>query len=145
MVTAPRRFELASANPRQYLVLGAVVTSFSCATPASADPCEGVLPARGAVFSGVVRYVGDGDGLCIGPARRPDRWIEVRLADFDAPELNEPGGQRAKRLLASIVMGRSLTCRAGRRSYDRIVAHCRLDERPLGNLLRDRGGREGGR
>lgn len=144
-MTSPRRSEQASANLRRALVLGVVVASFSWATPALADPCEGVLPARGAAFSGVVRYVGDGDGLCIGPAGRPDRWIEVRLADFDAPELNEPGGQRAKRLLASIVMGRSLTCRAGRRSYDRVVAHCSLEGRPLGNLLLGRGGLEGGR
>jgi hypothetical protein len=34
---------------------------------AHADPCTAPLPARGTVFSGVVRYIGDGDSLCIGP------------------------------------------------------------------------------
>ena len=41
------------------------------AAPASADPCAGALPSKGTAFSGVVRYVGDGDGLCVGPAGRP--------------------------------------------------------------------------
>lgn len=131
---------------------GAVLLTFAAGlavalTPgeARADPCEGRLPRQGEVFSGVVRYVGDGDSLCVGPADRPDHWIEVRLADFNAPELNERGGREAKRLLEDLAMGRPLVCRAGRRSYDRVVAACTLDRRPLGDLLRARGGREGGR
>ncbi|HJS80340.1 MAG TPA: hypothetical protein VJ748_06915 [Vitreimonas sp.] len=63
-------------------------------TLAHADPCEGDLPARaGQSFSGAVRCVGDGDSLCIGPSSDPNTWIEVRLADFNAPELNSRGGQ----------------------------------------------------
>lgn len=103
------------------------------------------MPAKGTAFAGVVRYVGDGDGLCIGPAGRPDRWIEVRLADFYAPELHEAGGREAKRWLERLVMGKPLVCRAGRRSYDRVVAACTLRGRPLGTLLREAGGIEGGR
>ncbi|WP_202187941.1 MULTISPECIES: thermonuclease family protein [Pseudomonadota] len=99
----------------------------------------------GTTFSGVVRYVGDGDGLCVGPANRPDRWIEIRLADFYAPELHEPGGVSAKRRLERLVMGQTLVCRAGRMSYDRVVASCMLAGRPLGLLLRSDGGVEGGR
>jgi len=115
------------------------------ASPAFADPCEGALPAKGTAFSGVVRYVGDGDGLCVGPAARPDRWIEIRLADFYAPELHEPGGPEAKRRLERIVMGKRLLCRAGWHSYDRVVAACTLGGQPLGGLLRGAGGTEGGR
>lgn len=115
------------------------------ASPALADPCEGALPSKGTAFSGVVRYVGDGDGLCVGPAGRPTSWIEIRLADFYAPELHEPGGIEAKRRLERIVMGKTLACRAGRRSYDRVVATCTLGGRPVGNLLRAAGGAEGGR
>ncbi len=128
-------------------ILRASLAAGLLALPAAAlaDPCTGPLPASGTRFSGVVRYVGDGDSLCIGPANRPDRWIEVRLGDFNAPELREPQGERAKRLLAATTMGRTLTCRAGRRSYDRIVAVCSLDGRSLGNDLRRRGGVEGGR
>ena len=113
--------------------------------PALADRCEGMLPTKRTLFSGVVRYVGDGDGLCIGPAGRPDRWIEIRLADFYAPELHEAGGAEAKRRFERLAMGRTLVCRAGRRSYDRVVAACTIGGRPLGNVLRAAGGREGGR
>lgn len=115
------------------------------ASPALADPCEGALPSKGTAFSGVVRYIGDGDGLCVGPAGRPTRWIEIRLSDFYAPELHERGGIEAKRRLEQIVKGKTLACRAGRRSYDRVVATCTLGGRPLGDLLRAAGGAEGGR
>jgi len=124
-----------------------MVGLFACAwsAPALADPCEGALPAKGTTFTGIVRYVGDGDGLCVGPAGRPDRWIEVRLADFYAPELHDAGGRDAKRRLERLVMRKPLVCRAGRRSYDRVVASCTLNGRPLGTLLRAAGGVEGGR
>jgi len=40
-----------------------------CPALAHADPCEGRLPDRaGQTFSGVVRYIGDGDSLCVDPA-----------------------------------------------------------------------------
>lgn len=113
--------------------------------PARADPCEGRLPAAGSSFSGTVRYVGDGDGLCIGPADQPAKLIEVRLGDFYAPELNEQGGKDAKRRLERLVMGRQLSCRAGRRSYDRVIGYCTLGGRPLGKLLREAGGVQAGR
>lgn len=125
--------------------LGIVVATIFWSPAALADPCEGRLPARGVTFSGVVRYVGDGDGLCVGPEGQPDRWIEVRLGDFYAPELHERGGARAKRRLESLVLGKPLVCRAGRRSYDRVIGYCTLGGRPLGQLLRAAGGSEGGR
>lgn len=126
-------------------VILAALIACAWASPALADPCEGALPAKGAAFSGIVRYVGDGDGLCVGPAGRPNRWIEIRLADFYAPELNELGGIAAKRRLERIAMGKMLVCRAGRRSYDRVVATCTLGGRPLGSVLRAAGGVQGGR
>ncbi len=125
----------------------ALATGLACAwaSPALADPCEGALPPKDATFSGIVRYVGDGEGLCVGPAGRPDRWIEIRLADFYAPELHEPGGADAKHRLERAVLGKMLVCRAGRRSYDRVVAACTLAGRPIGDMLRGAGGAEGGR
>ncbi|WP_420142814.1 thermonuclease family protein [Sphingomonas sp.] len=128
-------------------LIAAVLALLACgwASPALADPCEGPLPPRGTNFSGIVRYIGDGDGLCIGPANRPDLWIEIRLADFYAPELHERGGADAKRRLARLTLGKTLVCQAGRRSYDRVVASCTLDRRPLGLLLRQNGGVQGGR
>lgn len=123
------------------------------ATPALADPCEARVTGYkpGATVAGTVRYIGDGDSLCIGLGPDPATWTEIRLADFYAPELNEPGGRAAKADLARLVMGRRLVCTAtngtGRRtySYDRLIATCALEGTNLGDLMRSFGGAEGGR
>lgn len=125
---------------------------FLCAPVlAFADPCEGPLPSTaGAEFSGVVRYVGDGDSLCIGASRDPATWIEVRLADFNAPELHSEGGQAARAALERLAMGQQARCVATRgrnrrvRSYDRVIATCRIGGRGIGEALRAAGVREGG-
>lgn len=126
------------------IALATMITAFAPIS-ALADPCEGPLPSKGSSFSGVVRYVGDGDSLCLGPAARPDRWVEVRIADFYAPELHEAGGRAAKQRLEGIAKGKKLLCTAGRRSYDRVVATCTLQGRPIGALLKAAAGVEGGR
>jgi endonuclease YncB( thermonuclease family) len=108
---------------------------------ALADPCEAPLPPAGAAFSGPVRYVGDGDSLCVDS---PAGLIEVRVADFYAAELHAPGGPEAKAALSRIAMGRQVQCVAGRRSYDRVVARCTLNGLSLGDLMRRAGIKEGG-
>jgi endonuclease YncB( thermonuclease family) len=126
--------------------------AFAMPGVAVADPCEAPLPRRaGEQFSGTVRYIGDGDSLCIGRSDDPATWIEVRLADFNAPELNDEGGRVAKRALERLAMGRSTQCVAGGGrssrvvSYDRVIATCRLGGLRLGDLLREAGAEEGGR
>lgn len=125
------------------LALGAAV--FLAAGAAHADPCRAPLPRHGVRFEGPVRYIGDGDSLCIGPTADPATWIEIRLADFYAPELHEAGGREARQALIRIAEGRWLDCVADHRSYDRIVAECTLDGMALGQLLRRAGTAEGGR
>ncbi len=130
----------------------AALAAVALATPASADPCEAPLPTQaGAAFSGVVRYIVDGDGLCLGPANDGgSTWIEVRLMDFDAPELREPGGEEARQTLRRLAFGQRVECvvTPGRRgtttSYDRTHAVCRLAGRRLGDLMRAAGVAEGG-
>jgi len=130
-----------------------ILASFLLApTTALADPCEAPLPSRaGATFSGSVRYVGDGDGLCVGRSSDPATWIEVRLADFNAPELGSRAGQEARRRLIRLALDRPVAWTAvrGRNGrvivHDRVIARCRLNGRGLGDLLRADGGREGGR
>lgn len=131
--------------------LGFAFVALAC--PALADPCKAVpdrgpTPAHlraGSTFSGRVVHVIDGDGFCVAIGRDPNSWVEVRLKDFYAPELSEPGGERAKAALRKLAFGRTVTCRAGRRSYDRIVADCDLGGRSLGNRLRSAGIQQGGR
>ncbi len=131
-----------------------LIAALALLTPslAFADPCEGELPSRaGETFSGTVRYIGDGDSLCVGQSNNPNTWIEVRLADFNAPELNARGGQAVKRVLERIALGRPVQCTAGGGrsnrviSYDRVIARCRINGRGIGDLLREAGAEEGGR
>jgi len=124
---------------------------FAAPAIAHADPCEGRLPNRaGQAFSGVVRYVGDGDGLCVGDSANPATWIAVRFADSKAAALNAPGGRDARDQWRRLVMGRRLDCVATRgRSgrvvvYGRVIATCRPNGRRVGDLLRAAGVREGG-
>jgi endonuclease YncB( thermonuclease family) len=132
------------------LVIAAVVlaaTSAAAADPCKAIPDNGPMPPylrAGAVFSGPVVYVGDGDSLCVATGAGKDRWVEVRVADFYAAELNAPGGRAAKAALERVAMGKSATCRAQKRSHDRVVARCTVQGRNLGDLLRRQGVREGG-
>lgn len=119
---------------------------------AQADPCTADLPTRaGAEFGGVVRYVGDGDSLCVGPATGAGAtWIEVRLMDFNAPETREGAPARAaKRALERVALGREVQCvvtrgRAGTTSFDRTHAVCRINGRAIGDLMREAGAPEGG-
>lgn len=136
-----------------------IATGLLIATPALADPCKaipdlGPAPAwakPGAVITGPVRYVGDGDSICVSPSADPSTWVEIRLAEFYAPELNEPGGREAKAAMERITRGRTVTCTAvsgnGGRviSYDRLIAVCRIRGVSLGDLMRRVGQREGGR
>lgn len=99
---------------------------------------------------GEIRYVGDGDSLCIGRTGDPAEWLEIRLADFYAPELHEPGGSAAKAALARYV-GSNAVCTVQRgdngstRSYDRVIASCAVAGAPLSSLLQRAGVQQGGR
>jgi len=131
-----------------------LVTAFTMllAGVARADPCDAPLPSMlGAHFSGTVVYVGDGDSICVGRSGDPRSWVEVRLADFDAPEMSTPDGKRAKAMVAQLLKGKMVACavvrgRSGRtRSHDRVLAICNLNGVPLGEYLRRQRVPRGGR
>jgi len=122
------------------------------AGPALADPCE--APVRGFKagdrISGLVWYSGDGDSLCVGPGPNPLTWIEIREADWFAPELHEPGGREAKAVMDRLVGRRAVcTVRRGQNgrvtSYDRVIASCSVDGVPIGVRMRAAGIAPGGR
>lgn len=121
--------------------------AFLAAGPAVADPCKaipdrGPMPsylAPGLKFSGPVTYVGDGDSLCVSVSPGAAGMVEVRVADFYAPELNSSGGREAKAALEGIAFGNRAVCTAQHRSHDRVVAVCRINGRSVGDLMRRAG------
>jgi endonuclease YncB( thermonuclease family) len=129
------------------------LASLGLAGPALADPCKaipdrGLAPAwlaPGARFSGPVVYVGDGDSLCVAVGPGASSWVEVRLADFYAPELHAAGGQEAKAALQRITARQTAICVADHQTYDRIAAVCRIRGRSLGDLMRAARVPEGGK
>jgi endonuclease YncB( thermonuclease family) len=131
-----------------FTLAAALVTSAAHADPCKAIPDHGPAPGYlhpGATFSGKVVYVGDGDSLCVAVGPGPQQWVEVRLADFYAPELHDAGGEQAKATLSRLAYGRQATCIAEHQSYDRMVAACKIDGRSVGDMLRAAGVKEGGR
>ena len=129
-----------------------IIAALALAPPALADPCEaipdrGPMPSylkRGATFSGPVTYVGDGDSLCIAVGKGPESWVEVRVADFYAPEISAPGGKEAKAALERVTRGKRAICTAQHRSHDRVVAVCTINGRSVADLMRSQGIAEGG-
>lgn len=67
-------------------------------------------------------WVIDGDTIVIDK-------VHIRLAGIDAPELDQPYGQMAKRALMALCKGQVITAVAdGSLSHDRTVAVCRLED-----------------
>jgi micrococcal nuclease len=68
--------------------------------------------------------------LCLQPgALDGDTWIcadgtRVRAWGIQAAESHHPNGPAATRALSQIITGKTLTCQAKGRSYQRIVARC---------------------
>jgi hypothetical protein len=119
---------------------------------ALADPCEAISPNKplpaylnfGETFSGPVVQVLDGDSLYVAMGPSHEKWVEVRLADFFAPEAKQPGGPAAKAALERIALGRQAVCIANLPTYDRIAARCSIDGRAIGDEMRAAGINEGG-
>ena len=129
------------------LTLALLPLSAALADPCKAIPDRGPMPPQlepGRRFSGPVSYVGDGDSLCVAIGQGPAAWVEVRLADFYAPELSAPGGREAKAALERIAMGKRVECEAQHRSYDPVVAVCTVQGVKLGDRMRAAGITAGG-
>lgn len=129
----------------------AVLSAVAIAPVARADSCEAPLPSHaGTTFTGTVRYVGDGDSLCVGQTPDPNEWIEVRLSDINAPEVHADSGKAARAAVVRLSLGRQVTCEAKRGcdgrviSFDRVIALCRIGHQSIGDLLREAGIAEGG-
>jgi endonuclease YncB( thermonuclease family) len=72
-------------------------------------------------------WVIDGDTIAINR-------IKIRLAGIDAPELNQPWGQKSKWKMVNLCKGKTIHVElSGETSYDRLVGTCYLpDGRDIG-------------
>lgn len=76
----------------------------------------------------VVR-VKDGDSIVVQSA---DNHVDVRIADIDAPELDQPFGEQAKAALETLVGNRDVRLElVGGDAYRRIVANVFVDDRDV--------------
>lgn len=80
-------------------------------------------------IDGPARVV-DGDTLVIAHER-------IRLQNYNAPELDQPGGPQAKARLEAITRGKTVHCDGKARDrYARLVARCDVNGLDLGREMR---------
>jgi micrococcal nuclease len=120
------------------------VLGLSGVAHANSNPCPGPLPRPGMTFGGTVHAVLDGDTICVSEKAYFKNWVKVRLADFNAPELDRPGGEAAQAALEGIAKGKRVVCVSGGRSLDRVVARCTIVKKGLGAFMREAGIEPGG-
>jgi endonuclease YncB( thermonuclease family) len=101
------------------------------------DPAHPPRPGDEGVFHGPLVRVGDGDTL---RAKVQGVVMEFRLAEVDAPELNQPYGDRAKHELASLVAKQELVIMPfDTDRYGRTVAHVWAGGRHVNREMVERG------
>src|SRR5688572_2273157 len=74
-----------------------LVVGFAPALFNAAQAAPRIIIARGQ--TGKVTFVADGDSIYVGD------W-EIRLAAIDAPERDQPYGQKSKKMLVDMINGR---------------------------------------
>lgn len=103
--------------------------------PIVRDCAPGFVAAPERVWTAPVSAVIDGDSFCLA---QPGGDVEIRIARYNAPEWDEPGGDAARARTGEILrLGSPLTCTSRARSYDRVIADCQLaDGRDLADVLK---------
>ena len=80
----------------------------------------------------VIRVI-DGDTIVTGSRKNP-----IRLANVDAPELGERGGQKAKKALEKLVLGETVAVDTkARDKYGRSVANVKVGRRSVNKAMRE--------
>ena len=78
-------------------------------------------------YQRVVKSVIDGDTFELFQELEGSKF--VRIANLNAPELNEYGGKAAKERLRKLIEGKTVTIKPVGRSYNRIVAEVYINRR----------------
>ena len=85
-------------------------------------------------LTGKVVRIADGDTLTVLDAANVQH--KVRLAGIDAPERGQPFGSKARELLATLTMGKTVTVRGGRPDkYGRTLARVEVEGQDVNREL----------
>lgn len=60
----------------------------------------------------------------------------VRIAGYNAPELNERGGKKATKKLKELIEGKTISIVLKARSYGRLVADVRIDRKKVSKMMK---------
>lgn len=83
-------------------------------------------------FKEKVTRVIDGDTFRTKSRRNP-----VRLANFDAPEIGNPGAEVATKKLRRLIGGREVSIQTvARDNYGRIIANVKIGRRSVNKMMR---------
>lgn len=87
-------------------------------------------------FTGTVSRVIDGDTIIVNPVDPVDpvkKGLSVRLAEIDAPELDQDYGKEAKKALAELVLNKEVTIEYSKKDFfGRIIARIYLPDHKEG-------------
>lgn len=126
--------------------LGAAIgllTSAGAAQARHEHPCAGPSPVAGVEIRGPVLHVVDGSTLCVALGFETDSWILLRLADAPRPSpiqrtsAAEVGTPNPRGALMQAALAKMATCRTVRGEDGGVEALCEVEDRPLGEALRD--------
>lgn len=81
-----------------------------------------------------VKKVIDGDTFEV--KTKVGETIRIRIANFNAPELNQRGGKAAKKDLKNLIEGKTVTLVPKGKSYGRVVADVRINRKKVSNLMK---------
>lgn len=81
-----------------------------------------------------VKKIVDGDTFIVN--RKVGNTNRVRIAGFNAPEKNRPGGSEATSRLRGLIGGKQVTLIPRARSYDRMVADVRVNRKLVSKRMR---------
>lgn len=121
----------------QPIILGTLTARRSAAIRRWAFGIALLQLITGSVYAERVVRVKDGDSIVVASAGRE---VDVRIADMDAPELDQAYGEEAKSALVELVDGRQVRLElVGGDVYRRIVANVFVKDRDVAAAMVERG------
>lgn len=97
--------------------------------------CNAPAPAAGTVIHGPVLQVIDGDHICVATGAASSDWAELLIRGADEGRVVQSDRLGAA-LLMSVAFAKTADCMVAVDAMGRKVADCRIDGKPLVELMR---------